>query len=148
MADWLGGGATPQTRARGATRASAVGWTLSAFWHLLVLAVLALEVHPFQIPQTTPTVTVDLLPPLPPDQPLERIERPLERIEPTPVRVPPIRTEQPPTTVAEKPVVTKPLTVRPPPVVTPPAPTPTPPTPTEAPRAAKPVVVKPIEVQR
>ena len=148
LSDFLGGGATRWTRAGGAARASAVGWAFSAFWHLLVLAVLALEVHPFRIPQTTPTVTVDLLPPLVPERPLERIEPALERIQPKPVRVQPIRTEKLPTVVAEKPVVTKPLTIRSPPVVTPLAPTPTPATQTDAPRAAKPIVVKPIEVQR
>jgi len=146
-ADFLYSGMARQNPSRRAASTAAAGWIFSAFWHLLCLAVLILEVHPFKIPQETPTVTVELMPPLEP--PLERIEPPPPPIQPTPVRRRPIQTEKPPTVVAAKPILTKPLTVQPPPILTPPTPTPpVPPSPSEAPRQLRPVAIKPIEVQR
>ena len=135
-----------QNRAQRAASTAAAGWVFSAFWHLLCLAVLILEVHPFKIPQETPTVTVELMPPLEP--PLERIEPQPQPTEPQPVRLRPIQTEKSAPVVAAKPILTKPLTVQPPPTLTPPTPAPpVPPAPSEAPRQNRPVAVKPIEVQ-
>ena len=147
-ADWLSASIAGRRRAQQPARAAVAGWTFSVTWHLLVLAVLALEVHPFQIPQTTPTVTVELLPPLVPEPPLERIELPPTPVQPPPIHIKPIRTETPPAPVAVKPILTKPLTVRAPPVITPPTPAPAPSTPAEAPRTAKPIVIRPSEQPR
>ena len=145
--DFLYSGMARQNRSQRAASTAAAGWIFSAFWHLLCLAVLVLEVHPFKIPQETPTVTVELLPPLEP--PLERIEPPPQPAQPELVRLRPVQTEKPPTVVAAKPVLTKPLTIPPPPVVTPPTPAPpVPPSPSEAPRQNRPVAPRPVEVQR
>ena len=100
-----------------------------------------------KIPQETPTVTVELLPPIEP--PLERIEPRPQPAAPAPVRLRPIQTEKPATVVAAKPVLTRPLTLQPPPIVTPPTPAPpVPPSPSEAPRQNRAVQFKPVEVQR
>jgi hypothetical protein len=147
--------AARRTRAQRAAATAAAGWTFSALWHLLALAVLVMEIHPFQIPQTTPTVTVELMPPLIPEKPLERIEpqpQPPQRIElnpPTPEPIKPIQVQKAPTAQAVKPVLTKPLVIQQPPTVTPPtvAP-PVPAAPTEAPRALKPITLRPMDVQR
>jgi len=136
-----------QNRKQRAASTAAAGWAFSAFWHLLCLAVLILEVHPFKIPQETPTVTVELLPPIEP--PLERIEPRPQPAAPAPVRLRPIQTEKPATVVAAKPVLTRPLTLQPPPILTPPTPAPpVPPSPSEAPRQNRAVQFKPVEVQR
>lgn len=146
-ADFLYAGMARQNRTQRAASTAAAGWAFSAFWHLLCLAVLILEVHPFKIPQETPTVTVELLPPLEP--PLERIEPPPRPVEPPPIRLRPIQTEKPAAVVAAKPILTKTLTVQPPPTLTPPTPVPpAPPIPSEAPRQNPPVTLKPIEIQR
>jgi hypothetical protein len=102
--------------------AAAAGWIFSALWHLMALAVLAMAIHPFQIPQVTPTIEVSLLPPLEPPPPTP--ERPLERIPPAPapVRVKPIQVQKARAPTPEKPIQTRPLTVQSPPVITPPAP--------------------------
>jgi hypothetical protein len=115
----------------------------------LALAVLMLEVRPFQIPQATPTVTVELLPPLEtPEPPLVRIEPPLApappAAKPAPPLAPPtpappklIRLPAPP--VAVNPVPTKPLVIQPQPTLIPP--TLAPPAPIEAPPPLKPIAV-------
>lgn len=57
-----------RTRAR--SHWSTVNWAaslaISALWHLLVLAVLVMAVHPFQLPDANRPISVELLPPLPP----------------------------------------------------------------------------------
>jgi hypothetical protein len=71
-------------------RASAASLAISAVWHLLLLAVLALAVHPLVPPDEIPPVTVRLLPPLlrppPPKPPLPVLRRLTEDKPPQPQR--------------------------------------------------------------
>jgi hypothetical protein len=127
-----------RTRAQRTASATAAAWTLSAFWHLLALAVLALEIHPFQIPEGPAPITVELLPPLVPETP--RPSPPLKRLELAPAPVKPVRVRQAAPPIAVKPQ-TKPLELKAPPVVAPPSPAPEAQTP-------QPAAVKPVQTQR
>ena len=78
--------------------------TISGFWHLLVLAVLAMAVHPFQLPmQESPPVELQLLPPLPDliPQPKPKL-RPLQRERAESPRPPPLERTRPEDQVLEK----------------------------------------------
>jgi hypothetical protein len=55
-----------RARGRWTTLDWAASVTLSAFWHLLVLAVLTLAVHPFQLPDQNRAISFQFLPPLTP----------------------------------------------------------------------------------
>ncbi|HUO23221.1 MAG TPA: hypothetical protein VMU59_11955 [Caulobacteraceae bacterium] len=115
---------------------------MSALWHLLVLAILVQEVHPFQIPQETPTVSVQLMPPLAPTPPQPEPKPPLQRLEPkpAPTRAPPMRVDRPVAPVAAKPLTTRTLTVPALPDIAPPAP--------EALRTAHAVASQRIQIDR
>ena len=71
-------------------RWSSVDWAaslaISAFWHLLVLTVLVMAVHPFKLPDDNRPISVELIPPLPSLQPtpppVELKLRPREAEEP------------------------------------------------------------------
>jgi hypothetical protein len=82
----------------------AASLAISAFWHLLVLAVLAMAVHPFTLPDQRP-ISVELLPPPPlePPPPVEAPLRPRAADEPT-TPLPPA----PPRTAEIKPVTPQP----------------------------------------
>jgi hypothetical protein len=108
-----------------------------------VLAVLALEAHPFQIPQQTPTVTVELLPPLRPE-PLARIEPPPQPLQPPKARIQPIQVQKPSTPVALKPAIVKPATIPPPPILRSEEPAPTPPERVQVQRPVAPTAARPI----
>jgi hypothetical protein len=76
-------------RARWSSLDMAASLVISAFWHLLVLAVLAMAVHPFTLPDVSRPISVELMPPLPtlepPPPPVELNLRPREAAdEPTP----------------------------------------------------------------
>ena len=51
-----------RSKARWTTFDWAASVTLSAFWHLLVLAVLTLAVHPFRLPDFSQPINLELLP--------------------------------------------------------------------------------------
>lgn len=121
-------------------------FAISASWHFLVLMVLALAVHPFKLPDETPPVTVELLPPLLSPPPVELEPKPIP-LEPKEVlrRLPP---------VLDRPIELKRPTSAPPKLVelkAPPQPTPpspAPPAPLETARPLAPVLAKPLEVER
>ena len=92
---------------RWSTLDMAASLAISAFWHLLVIAVLAMAVHPFSLPDQRP-ISVELMPPppsleLPP--PVEVQLRPRVTDEPTsrPVPTPPAVVEAKPATPAPQP---------------------------------------------
>lgn len=103
----------------------AASLAISAFWHLLVLTVLAMAVHPFKLPDESRAITVELLPPLIPPPPVE-------------VRLPPPPVETPPVTAV--PPAPAPAEVTPTPVAPPP--------PLEVAGPSRPVLDKPLEVER
>jgi hypothetical protein len=117
---------------------------ISMSWHVLLLAVLALAVHPLPAPRDALPITVELLPPLaPPREPPILRELPEDR--PIPPRVQP----QP---VLSKPVEVKPTT---PPVLRrlteapqPPLPVPPAPEPPQVAPPPQPVLAQPTEVTR
>lgn len=136
----------PRPTYRGRTpraRWTALDWTaslaISAFWHLLVLAVLALAVHPFQLPDHSQAVELELLPPLTtpplptvevqlrPRQDEPRPARPLPRLRPAPPEA------QPQPKAAEPPTQAQPET---------------PPIPQEVARPTQPQLANPVEVQK
>jgi hypothetical protein len=113
----------------------AVSIAISASWHFFVLAILAMAVHPLQLPDSNRPIDLELLPPLPP-----------------------IRIEPPPPPIPPKPILRKLIEIKPPPPVPPkpvdvqPAPEPVPPQPA-APKPLEvhppqPILRKPIEVER
>jgi hypothetical protein len=147
---------------------TAASLAISASWHFMLLAVLALAVHPLRFPHDAPAVTVELLPPLvsppPPPVPVEPEPLPPQPAEALPTPVPPapveaarpppvpprqVEVERPPEPVLSKPVqVARPLsaaqpkflqTQRLPEVVAA--------APVEAPPVAQPALPKPIEVE-
>ena len=146
-------------REKWSARASAAAsFAISASWHFLVLAVLALAVHPLAPPRETQPVTLELLPPVPPPVEVEpppppippkpiQIERPPEPLPPQPLEV----VRPPP------PILSKPLEIAHPPSPVPPrslqvqrAPAPIllPPEPLEVARPPQPALSKPVEVER
>jgi hypothetical protein len=131
-------------RSRARWSARTVSLALSIAWHGLVLAVLALAVHPLPLPRDGPPIVIELEPPLPPPEPLP-VLRKLPDEEPLP---------QP---VAPQPVLDKPIEIkRPtPPVLRrltevpqPPQPLPPPPEPLAVARPPQPVLAQPTEVRR
>jgi hypothetical protein len=122
---------------------------MSASWHALVLMVLAMAVHPFQIPDETRPITVELLPPLISPPPL----RPLVEPKPIPPEPAEVLRRLPP--VLDKPIELKRPTLKAPPKLVelklPPAPVPpepSPPAPLEQARPLAPVLSQPLEVER
>jgi hypothetical protein len=123
-------------------------FAISASWHFLVLMVLALAVHPFQLPDETPPVIVELLPPLiSPPPPVE--------LEPKPITPEPTETLRRLPPVLDKPIeLRRPTPAAAPKLVQlkiPPAPAPPdaqPAAPLETARPLAPVLDKPLEVER
>lgn len=108
---------------------AAASFAISASWHVLVLAVLALAVHPLRFPPETPPVIVELFPP--------------------PITVaPPVEVEQPPAPTVQDPLNILRPSVPPEPVEVQRPPEPVPPQPLEAARPPQPVLSKPIQVER
>ena len=102
----------------------AASLAISASWHLLALAVLAMAAHPFELPLQTQAIELQILPPLPQEEPKEtvvlrpRIESDAETV---PVRAPPSAPPEP--TQAPQPVPLQSLeTVKPAPAAPPKAP--------------------------
>ncbi len=129
MRAWIGGpapAARPGRRPprRWSQRSVATSLAVSACWHLLVLAVLALAVHPFRIPDEQPPIEVQLIPRLLPEP----------EIKPPPT-VPRLQPEDRPRAA---PAI---------PTPSPPQVQPQPPTPLEAVRPATGALAKPLEVQ-
>ncbi len=132
-----------RSNARWTTLDWAASVTISAFWHLLVLLVLTLAVHPFALPDQSRALDVELLPPLtPPPAPT------------VVVHLQPREADKTPT-----PPVARPAPEAPPPAVSqapPEIPPPTPPKPVEAQpqtppvevRPSQPAVGRPVEVER
>jgi hypothetical protein len=131
------------TREKWSARRSelAVSFAISASWHFLVLAILAMAVHPLQLPNPDRPINLDLLPPL--------IPPPAIRIEPPP----------PPPLIQPKPILRRPIEIKPPAQVTPKLvdvqhpsepvpPQPVAPQPLEAAHPLQPILRKPIEVER
>ncbi len=126
--------------ARWTTLDWAASVTISAFWHLLVLLVLALAVHPFHLPDQNRALSVELLPPLtPPPAPTVVV-----RLQPRQADVTPVRPVAKP--APEPPPQTPPLPQTPsPPVESQPQPPQSPPVEL---RPSQPAVERPLEVQR
>jgi hypothetical protein len=112
----------PKRRRRWSPRSLATSAAVSACWHLLALATLALAVHPFQLPAEPPPIDVELLPPLKPPvkvelqpkpEPTPQRPTPRQEIAPTPTPTAPIVPPEPPLPQArvEPPVVAKPVEI-------------------------------------
>jgi hypothetical protein len=131
------------TREKWSARSLAVSLAISASWHLLVLAVLVLAVHPFQLPMEERSIELRLLPPLPPilkpPEPIPKLKlRPappdLAPLEPAPAKPPtPLERAQP------LPQIQSPAK---------PEPEPVPPQPVEQARPQPNILAKPVEVDR
>jgi hypothetical protein len=119
----------------------AASFTISAFWHLMVLAVLALAVHPFQLPDTNRAVDLQLLPDLTlPPVPTVDLELKPSPDEPKPVpKAPPVQLRP---ATPEPPVALKPAEPEPQPVP------PQPPPQLEVARPTAPELANPVEVQK
>jgi hypothetical protein len=135
---------------RSGARWTTLDWTtsltLSAFWHLLVLLVLTLAVHPFQLPDQNRALDVELLPPLtPPPAPTVVVHlqpRPADQPPAPPVAKP--APEAPPQISLQTPAQVAPQT-QPKPVEAQAQP---PESPTVDVRPSQPAVGRPVEVQR
>jgi hypothetical protein len=129
---------------------AATGVALSVLVHGLVLAVLVMHTHPFQIPQETPTVTLELLPPLVRPPPIARPKPPPPKPKPTPR---PLRVKPAPKVSVTKPVGIERLImpapdltqVEPPTLAPTPPPKPAPIEPPPVPVATPPAPPKPVE---
>jgi hypothetical protein len=127
---------------------AAASFAISASWHFLALMVLAMAVHPFQLPDETPPITIELLPPL-------ISPRPPPPVEPKPIPSEPAEVLRRLPPVLDKPIELKRPTPKAPPKLVelklPPAlvpPEPAPPAPLEAARPLAPVLSQPLEVER
>ena len=143
-------------RARWSTIDMAASLAISAVWHLLVLAVLVITVHPFTLPEQRP-ILVELAPPLPALEPLPPVEVQLRpraadvTTPPTPPvlpKIPEVRplpvVSVPPPPTPPKPAEVKPLPAAP---AAPPIPEETP-GPLDVARPAPAALQAPVEVQR
>ena len=129
---------------RAARNEAAAGLAISMSWHLMVLAVLALTVHPFTLPPETTPVFVELLPqPVPPTvAPPEPTPQPtpLDQTRPDQVLQKPIDVQRRPSPLPPKSLQTDRRL--------PTLPEPLPPAPLENARAPSPVLARPVEVDR
>jgi hypothetical protein len=128
-------------RARWTTLDWAASLSISAFWHLLVLAVMVLAVRPFQLPDVNRPVDLQLLPPLnPPAVPSVDIELRPRQEEPAP--------KPRPQTVPELRPVTPEPPLPPLQQVQPPQPAPPEPQPLEQTRPSESALANPVEIQK
>jgi len=124
-----------RARASWSTLDWAASLSLSAFWHLMVLAVLAVAVHPFELPDTNRAISLELLPSLTPP-PVPTIDVRLNpRPEPPPAPPKPLASVPPPSPAT-------------PPVQAEAPPPPPPPPPLEVVRPPPSALDRPVEVQR
>ena len=133
-------------RDKWSTRSVAVSVAISLSWHLLVLAVLVLAVHPFQLPMEERSIELQLLPPLPPilKPPEPKPPEPRLKLRPAPPDTEPLETApaKPPTPLERtqsQPEIQAPAK---------PEPEPVPPQPVEQARPLPNALAKPVEVDR